>query len=82
MTELAKLLALFAGLTTLGSGMWWAGDRTGFRPALKYELDNQGYWLTRQRLLEKVRDHTISEREMGILCGLSQALRIQQEGCE
>lgn len=83
---LLKLIVLFLGAagTAIGFlvGAWEAGDAWGVRPALKYEMDNMGFYLTRRELLRKQKREGLDERETGELCGLSAVLRIPTEGCD
>lgn len=77
--EILKWIGLgFGALTATGgvlTGAWHLGEATGYRPALKYELEEQGWFNRRIYLLDKVKAGKINQREIGELCGLSAALR-------
>lgn len=84
--EILKWIGLgFGALTASGAvltGLWQIGDVTGYRPAWKWELRDQGLFMTRQRLLDRIEDGTITDFQRGVLSGLCTALSIKQADCE
>jgi hypothetical protein len=66
----------------VAAGAWYLADATGIRPATKNELRDQGFYMTRQRLIDRIEDGTVTEFQRGVLSGLCRALEIKQADCE
>ena len=85
MITLEQLKTILLILTSVGSVLvatWKVGDYTGYRFVWKYELDRQGWYISRTRLIDKKKAGTITPFESGVLCGLDKALQIpEEEGC-
>lgn len=84
MIDVSTIIKTLAGvlLIPVATGAWYIMDQSGVRPATKNELNQQGRYLTRQRLLDRLEDGNITEFQRGVLHGLCFSMNIKQQDCE
>lgn len=70
-----------ATLALLGAA-YGVGDQIGWRPMWKWEGERMGLYLTRQRLIDRIEDNTVTPFQRGVLSGICMALQIKPVDCE